>query len=63
MKNSLEIWNESFMGIKIAACLASGRPALINCAINPGIGTESGHISNLNPHSEVHAPAHEPAHH
>jgi len=50
MKNSLEIWNESFMGIKIAACLASGRPALINCAINPGIGTESGHISNLNPH-------------
>src|SRR5271163_1276644 len=36
--------------------LASGRPALINCAINPKIGTESGHIGNLNPHSEVHAP-------
>ena len=29
--------------------LASGEPALINCAIDPAAGTESGHIANLNP--------------
>jgi oxalyl-CoA decarboxylase len=33
--------------------LASGKPALINCAIDPKAGTESGHISNLNPQSSV----------
>jgi oxalyl-CoA decarboxylase len=37
----------------LAEALASGRPALINCAINPGIGTESGHIGNLNPQSSI----------
>jgi len=35
--------------------LASGRPSLINCAIDPAVGTESGHIGDLNPHSELHA--------
>jgi oxalyl-CoA decarboxylase len=29
--------------------LAAGRPALINCVIDPKAGTESGHIQNLNP--------------
>ncbi len=29
--------------------LASGKPSLINCAIDPKAGTESGHIGNLNP--------------
>jgi oxalyl-CoA decarboxylase len=29
--------------------LASGKPSLINCAIDPTAGTESGHIGNLNP--------------
>jgi oxalyl-CoA decarboxylase len=33
--------------------LASGEPALINCAIDPTAGTESGHISNLNPQSSI----------
>jgi oxalyl-CoA decarboxylase len=33
--------------------LASGKPALINCAIDPKAGTESGHISNLNPKSGI----------
>jgi len=33
--------------------LASGKPALINCAIDPKAGTESGHISNLNPKSQI----------
>ncbi len=29
--------------------LASGKPTLINCMIDPTAGTESGHIQNLNP--------------
>jgi oxalyl-CoA decarboxylase len=33
--------------------LASGKPALINCAIDPTAGTESGHIGNLNPQSST----------
>ncbi|WP_051979047.1 oxalyl-CoA decarboxylase [Edaphobacter aggregans] len=33
--------------------LASGKPALINCVIDPTAGTESGHITNLNPHSGI----------
>ena len=38
--------------------LAAGRPALINCLIDPAAGTESGHITNLNPKSAlVHEPA------
>jgi oxalyl-CoA decarboxylase len=33
--------------------LASRKPALINCAIDPKAGTESGHIGNLNPQSSI----------
>ena len=33
--------------------LASGKPALINCAIDPTAGTESGHIGYLNPQSSI----------
>ena len=33
--------------------LASGKPALINCVIDPRAGTESGHIGNLNPKSQI----------
>jgi oxalyl-CoA decarboxylase len=33
--------------------LASGKPALINCAIDPKAGTESGHIADLNPKSSI----------
>jgi oxalyl-CoA decarboxylase len=36
--------------------LASGKPALINCMIDPTAGTESGHIQNLNPKSQIGAP-------
>jgi oxalyl-CoA decarboxylase len=35
--------------------LASGKPALINCVIDPTAGTESGHIQNLNPKSGISA--------
>jgi len=37
----------------LTAALAAGKPALIDCAIDPKIGAESGHIGNLNPHSAV----------
>src|SRR5207245_1058283 len=37
----------------LTAALASGKPALINCAIDPTAGTESGHIGNLNPQSSI----------
>jgi oxalyl-CoA decarboxylase len=33
--------------------LASGKPALINCVIDPKAGTESGHIQRLNPRSAL----------
>jgi oxalyl-CoA decarboxylase len=33
--------------------LASAKPALINCVIDPTAGTESGHIGNLNPQSSI----------
>ena len=33
--------------------LASRKPALINCPIDPTTKTESGHISNLNPQSNI----------
>jgi len=35
----------------LAEALASGKPALINCVIDPKAGTESGHIQHLNPRS------------
>lgn len=37
----------------LCAALASRRPSLINCVIDPSVGLESGHIGNLNPHSSV----------
>ncbi|MDB5481117.1 MAG: oxalyl-CoA decarboxylase [Caulobacteraceae bacterium] len=37
----------------LVEALASRRPALINCAIDPAAGTESGHIGNLNPQSAL----------
>ncbi len=37
----------------LADALASGKPALINCVIDPNAGTESGHIGNLNPQSSI----------
>jgi oxalyl-CoA decarboxylase len=33
----------------LAEALASGRPTLIDCVIDPTAGTESGHLTHLNP--------------
>jgi oxalyl-CoA decarboxylase len=35
----------------LTEALAAGKPALIDCAIDPTVGTESGHIGSLNPRS------------
>jgi len=44
----------SSLAKSLEAALAAGHPALINCVIDPTAGTESGHITNLNPkHSAV----------
>ena len=37
----------------VTESLKAGTPALINCVIDPTAGTESGHIKNLNPKSEL----------
>jgi oxalyl-CoA decarboxylase len=37
----------------LSEAIAAGKPALINCAIDPKAGTESGHIGNLNPQDTI----------
>jgi oxalyl-CoA decarboxylase len=37
----------------LADALASGKPAIINCVIDPTAGTESGHLQSLNPTSHI----------
>jgi oxalyl-CoA decarboxylase len=39
----------------LRSALAAGTPALINCAIDPTVGTESGHLQKLNPATAVPA--------
>jgi oxalyl-CoA decarboxylase len=41
------------LGNALREALGSGKPALINCVIDPAAGTESGHIQNLNPKSKL----------
>jgi oxalyl-CoA decarboxylase len=45
--------NRKELSEALAEALNSGRPSLINCAIDPKAGTESGHITNLNPKSSL----------
>ncbi len=37
------------LGEALGKAIASGAPALIDCALDPSAGVESGHIGNLNP--------------
>jgi oxalyl-CoA decarboxylase len=36
------------LGVALQQALEAGKPALINCVIDPTAGTESGHLSSLN---------------
>jgi oxalyl-CoA decarboxylase len=40
----------------LTRALDARTPALVNCAIDPTAGTESGHLANLNPKSTVSRP-------
>jgi oxalyl-CoA decarboxylase len=44
------------LGAALTGALASGGPALIDCAIDPSDGTESGHLTHLNPAGAGHSP-------
>jgi oxalyl-CoA decarboxylase len=37
----------------LTEAIALGKPALINCVIDPAAGTESGHLQNLNPQTQA----------
>jgi oxalyl-CoA decarboxylase len=37
----------------LADALALGKPAIINCVIDPTAGNESGHLQSLNPQSQI----------
>jgi oxalyl-CoA decarboxylase len=37
----------------LTEAVASGKPAIINCVIDPTAGTESGHLQSLNPTSQI----------
>jgi oxalyl-CoA decarboxylase len=39
--------------VALRAAISAGKPALVNCLIDPKAGTESGHLQNLNPSSSV----------
>ncbi|HEY2080188.1 MAG TPA: oxalyl-CoA decarboxylase [Streptosporangiaceae bacterium] len=41
------------LGHALRAALKSGRPALINAVIDPAAGTESGHLTSMNPESSL----------
>jgi oxalyl-CoA decarboxylase len=41
------------LGSALSEAIGAGKPALINCAIDPKAGTESGHIGNLNPQAAL----------
>lgn len=45
------------LGAALTEALASGGPALIDCVIDPADGTESGHLTQLNPAVVGHHPA------
>jgi oxalyl-CoA decarboxylase len=46
-----DVRNSAALHRALDRALTQRRPALINCAIDPTDGTESGHLQNLNPHS------------
>ncbi|MDQ1517673.1 MAG: oxalyl-CoA decarboxylase [Actinomycetota bacterium] len=43
----------------LKAALASRGPALVDCVLDPGAGTESGHLTHLNPKSAVKGTHHD----
>jgi oxalyl-CoA decarboxylase len=51
--NGFHVEDTRSLTMALKEALASRRPTLINCMIDPTAGTESGHIQNLNPKSAL----------
>ncbi|MGL5682063.1 MAG: oxalyl-CoA decarboxylase [Marinifilaceae bacterium] len=47
------VTNEDELRKALSDAINSQKPTLINCVIDPSVGTESGHIGNLNPKLNV----------
>jgi oxalyl-CoA decarboxylase len=54
--NGHHVTDQQSLTKALTDALASGKPALINCVIDPKAGTESGHIGNLNVRTQIGGP-------
>ena len=54
--NGYHVTDRESLKTMLTEAIASEEPALLNCAIDPSAGTESGHIQNLNPKSSLAQP-------
>src|SRR6266567_5421492 len=54
--NGHHVTDQQSLTKALTDALASGKPALINCVIDPKAGTESGHIGNLNVKTQIGGP-------
>ncbi len=50
------VTNPDQLDAALRDAIKAGLPALINCVIDPTVGTESGHLQNLNPASTTPTP-------
>jgi oxalyl-CoA decarboxylase len=54
--NGQHVTDQQGLTKALTDALASGKPTLINCVIDPKAGTESGHIGNLNVTTKIGGP-------
>ncbi len=54
--NGQHVTDQQSLTKALTDALASGKPTLINCVIDPKAGTESGHIGNLNVTTKIGGP-------
>jgi len=54
--NGYHVTDQQSLTKALTDALASGKPSLINCVIDPKAGTESGHIGNLNVRTQIGGP-------
>jgi oxalyl-CoA decarboxylase len=54
--NGYHVTDQQSLTKALTDALASGKPSLIDCVIDPKAGTESGHIGNLNVRTQIGGP-------
>ena len=54
--NGYHVTDQQSLTGALTDALASGKPSLIDCVIDPKAGTESGHIGNLNVRTQIGGP-------